>query len=79
MQYYQSHAWQRQEDCECCPAVVELPGEVKVGAGQGRCAGHSPDGCLVINNETCRVLLPLLVLIPIPGFALMFEQSLRKA
>ena len=41
--------------------------------------GHLPDGCLVINHEACRILLPFPVLIPIPCFALMFQESLHNA
>ena len=49
---------------------------------QGRCMGrqgHLPDGCLIINHEACRVLLPIPVLIPIFCFALMLQESLHKA
>ena len=75
---YQSYARQN-SGLQMLSSCSRLTRKGTADVGQGRCAGHSPDRCLVINHKTCRVLLPLLVLIPIPCFALMFEQSLRKA
>lgn len=38
--------------------------------------GGLPHRCLAINHESCCILLPLFILVTIPGLALMLQETL---